>query len=369
MKRFLRSNWEAAAMLIVVAVAFLLLGYSQGNPASPGDSLPLIGIGLGLQQRIKRVAAKVPVTDNGTPTVDMPRNYDYESIYLRLYGGVQVTTNFASVRPEAPIQAFKRLELVLNGQTNVYSKPGTLARVNPFRSQLGFLTPPSGFVVATYQVEAALACDLALIDGLRPKDSNLRSAGLAMFQKKFTFGAAADLFTGAGVGIFTNTLFADVMTSEVKELPDDKGLVTSPIYLTKRSWLQFSPAAANANLKLPLPVGNYMRGVIIRCTNAGDPSDAVLNNIILNSGVDVRYNMTYLDARAQNRLDYEQAVPTGFVVADLMSTGAARSGAHANDAWDLTDPKVTSEASLTLDTNGGAGFLIDVEVIEMIKLG
>jgi hypothetical protein len=278
-----------------------------------------------------------------------------------------VTTNYASVRTEAPIQALKRLELVLNGQTNVYSKPGTLARMNPFRRQIGFLTPPSGFVIATYQVEANLACDLALIDGLRPKDSNLRSAGLALFQKKFTFGATTDLFTGAGAGVF-NLLFVDVLTSEVKEMPDDKGLVTSPLYLSKRTWLQFSPAAANANLKLPLPVGNFMRGCIIRCTNNGDPADTVLNNIILNSGVDVRYNETYLDARAQNRLDYDAAVPTGFVVADLMSTGAAGSGVHANDAWDLTNPQVTSEASLTLDVNGGAGFLLDIEVIEMIKL-
>lgn len=324
---------------------------------------------MGAQLRIKRVVAKVPVTDNGTPTIDMPRNYDYEAVYLRLYGGVQVTTNFASVRPEAPIQAFKRLELVLNGQTNVYSKPGTLARVNPFRRQIGFLTPPSGFVIATYQVEANAACDLALIDGMRPKDSNLRSAGLALFQKKFTFGAAADLFTGAGVGVFTNTLFADVISSEIREIPDADGKISAPLYLSKRTWLQFSPAASNANLKLPLPVGNFMRGVIIRSTNNGDPVDTVLNNIILNSGVDVRYNMSYLDARAQNRLDYDAAVPTGFVVADLMSTGSAGAGVHANDAWDLTNPAVTSEASLTLDVNGGAGFLLDIEVIEMIKLG
>lgn len=323
---------------------------------------------MGLQQRIKRVAAKVPVTDNGTPTVDMPRNYDYEAIYYRLYGGVTVSVNFASVRAEAPAQALKRLELVLNGQTNVFSKPGTLARVNPFRRNMGFLTPPSNFTLATYQVEAGVACDLALIDGIRPKDSNLRSAGLALFQNKFTFGAAADLFTGAGTGVFANTLFVDILTSEIKELPDDKGMITSPIYLTKRSWLQYSPVAANANLKLPLPVGNYMRGVIIRCTNNGEPSDAVLNNVILNSGVDVRYNQTYLDARAQNRLDYDVAVPTGFMVADLMTCGSAGAGVHANDAWDLTNPQVTSEASLTLDVNGGAGFLLDIEVIEMIKL-
>lgn len=349
----------AAALL--VGIAFGLI-----NQPSTGFFAPLIG--LGLQQRIKRVAAKVPVTDNGTPTVDMPRNYDYESVYLRLYGGVTVSVNFASVRAEAPIQALKRLELVLNGQTNVYSKPGTLARVNPFRAQLGARTPPSNFTAATYQVEANAACDLAIIDGLRPKDSNLRSAGLSLFQKKFTFGAAADLFTGAGTGVFANTLFVDVVTSEIKELPDANGQISTPLYLTKRSWLQHSPVSSNANLKIPLPVGNFMRGVIIRCTDAGEPSNGVLNNITLNSGVDVRFNATYLDARAQNNLDYNEAMPTGFVVADLMSCGASRSGVHANDAWDLTDPKVTSEASLTLDVNGGANFLLDIEVIEMIKL-
>jgi hypothetical protein len=364
MKSFLTPRVAIVAILFVFA-ACIGLGLVKLKPEAT-MMVPMIG--LGLQQRIKRVVSKVPVADNGAPTIDMPRNYDYESIYLRLFGGVQVTTNFATVRPEAPIQAFKRLELVLNGQTTVYSKPGTLARVNPMRRQLGFLTPPSGFVIATYQVEANLACDLALIDGMRPKDSNLRSAGLQLFQKKFTFGAAADLFTGAGVGVF-NGLFADVISSEIRELPDDKGMISSPLYLSKRTWLQFSPAAANANLKIPLPVGNFMRGVLIRTTNNGDPVDTVLNNIILNSGVDVRYNLTYLDARAQNRLDYDAALPAGFVVADLMTVGSAGAGVHANDAWDLTNPAVTSEASLTLDTNGGAGFLIDVEVIEMIKLG
>lgn len=354
-------NWRVGAAIAVLALA--LAGVIKPEA---GMFVPFIG--MGLQQRIKRVVAKVPVTDNGTPSIDMPRNYDYEAVYLRLFGGVQVTTNFATVRPEAPIQAFKRLELILNGQTTVYSKPGTLARVNPMRRQLGFLTPPSAAVIATYQVEANAACDLALIDGMRPKDSNLRSAGLSLFQKKFTFGAAADLFTGAGVGLF-NALFADVISSETRELPDDKGMISSPMYLSKRTWLQFSPAASSSALKIPLPVGNFMRGVIIRSTNNGDPVDTVLNNIILNSGVDVRYNLTYLDARAQNRLDYDVAMPAGFVFADLMSVGSAGAGVHANDAWDLTNPATTSEASLTLDVTGGAGFQLDIEVIEMIKLG
>ncbi len=329
---------------------------------------------MGMSKRLKRTISIVPFVENAAPLFDVPRNYDFEAIYARLFGNINVTTLFTTVLSEAPLQLVTRQELTLNGQTQVYSKPWYLAHKNFFRSQLGLILAPSAAAVASYPVEASVVFDNQIIDGIRPKDSNLRSAGLSLFQMKTSMGPTAGAFTGAGVSAPVG-MFIDFNSNEIQEFADAKGLVTSPLFLQKRTWLQYNPASASSALKIVLPVGNYMRGVIFRTTNLGAPSDAVINNVILNSGTDVRLNTPWLDLRRANGLDYESLIvavgsPTvvGFAVADLIESGASRSGVRATEAWDLTDPTVTSEASVTLNVNGGAGFQIDMEVIEYVKL-
>lgn len=320
------------------------------------------------QYRIKRLISKTVVTDNGAITVDVPRGYDIESIYFRLYGSFVITTNFTAVRAENPLQLIKRIELIADGKNTIDSVPFVLqnrAAVKR-RGQLGALTPSAGFVIATNAFAAAAVIDKAMIDGIRPKDSNLRTDGMSLLQLRFTFGSVADCFTGAGVGTLLNA-FCDVYTSEMVEIPNGDEKRTSPLYLIKRAYQDVAFAASNAAFDIILPVGNVMRGVFLRsegAVTAGEPSDAVINNVILRSNTDVRLNLPYLDLREANKQDFDiTTLPTGICFADLMSFGA-QAGVHAADGWDLTG---ASDARVTLDVTGAANTKVSVLTEELIR--
>lgn len=321
------------------------------------------------QYRIKRRIAQVPITENGQISIDVPRGYDIEALYFRLYGTVNVTTNFAGgVRAEAPCQLIKRIELVADGKNTIASVPLTLLnRGNAMRrGQLGPLTPPSAATIAAYSVEAGAVLDMANMDGIRSKDSNLRTNGMSLLQLRFTFGAAADIFKpGAGVGNIAN-MYVDVFSSEMIELPNADGSITSPLYMQKRAYQDITVLASNANQQVILPVGNILRGLVIRAvglTTAGEPDNGIINNIQLASGVDVRFNLPGLDVRALNKVDFQiTTLPDGYYYVDLMSNGSFNT--QASEGWDLTN---ASEAKLILDVVGGANVNLTVETIELIR--
>lgn len=319
------------------------------------------------QYRIKRRIAQVPVTENGVITIDLPRGYDYEALYFRLYGTVNVTTAGTAVRAEAPAQLIKRIEVVADGKNTIASVPFVmLNRANVFRrGQLGTLTPPTAATIAAYSVAASGALDLSNVDGIRSKDANLRTNGMSLLQARFTFGAAVDLFTGTPAGNIAN-MYVDVFSTEMIELPDANGQITQPLYLQKRAYQDIAFSASNANMAIALPVGNVLRGLWIRAegsSTAGEPSDVVINNITLSSGVDVRLNLPYLDLREINKLDYDiTTLPTGIVVADLMTHGGYNT--QASEGWDLTQ---ASEAKLILDVTGAANTKVTVVTHELIR--
>ena len=321
------------------------------------------------QYRIKRRIAQVPIAENGVVTIDLPRGYDYESLAFRIYGNVNVTTAFAgAVRAEAPCQLIKRIELVADGKNTINSVPFVLLnRGNVFRrGQLGSLTPPTSNAIAAYPIEATCALDMGNMDGIRSKDSNLRTNGMSLLQLRFTFGQTSDLFVaGAGAGNISS-MFVDIFSTEMIEQPDATGKMTTPLYLVKRTYQDIAILASNANQQIILPIGNILRGVVIRAEGdvvAGEPSNTIVNNIQLASGIDVRFNMPGLDCRAMNKLDYQvNVLPNGIYVVDMMSEGGYNT--QASEGWDLTH---ASEAKLLVDVVGGANVKLTIETIELIQ--
>lgn len=320
------------------------------------------------QFRINRKVQTVPVVAGGFATIQLPRTYDYESVFLRIAGGVQVTTNFATVRAEAPCQAVPRVEIVADGKNTLYSAPfwhGSLGNYLRALTQQGAraTTPPSNFTVATYQVEAIAVIDFQTVDGVRPKDSNFRSSSLSLFECKLTFGQAADLFTGAGVGVF-NGLNVEAWTQEVVELPDENGQFTSPAFLKKVSTQDQVFLASNPNAQIILPAGNLIRSVMARTeggVTAGEPSTS-LNGMTLKNGVDIRYALSGGQVRAKNNAD-NGLFTSGYYVADVLEKG---SQANLSELWDVTG---NAQPMLEIDITGGAnvrGQFVTTEYIPVL---
>ena len=323
------------------------------------------------QFRIKRLVNQVAVVEGGFATLDLPRGYDIETIGYRLNGTLNITTTETGViRAESPIQIIRRVEVIADGKNTLESVRGDMMNRGVMalrRGQLGSLVPPTALAVAAYPIMASFAIDQSMVDGLRPKDSNLRSSGMQLLQTKFTFGLAQDTFTPvAGASNLSNT-FVNVWTSELVEIPDpNTRQITRPLFLMKRSYQDIAISASNAALDVVLPIGNIMRGVIFRAegfTTGGEPDNSTLVGIILRSLTDVRLNMSYLDLREQNKFDYGiVTLPTGIAIADIMANGQ-EGGVRATEGWDLTR---ASEAKATLNVAAGTASKISLLVIELL---
>ena len=324
------------------------------------------------QFRIFRNIATVPVQAGNFATVDLPRGYDYETLFVRLTGGVQVTTLFAGgVRAEAPCQAISRLEVIADGRNTLHSAPmwfDTLGSYDRRALNNGarYTTPPSAATVATYQVEALASIDFMLIDGVRAKDSNLVTQGYQLFQLRMTFGNPADLFgPGAGVGVFNN-LNAEVFSSELVEIPSADGTRSLPITAKKVSYQEIPVPSSNVNQEVRLPAGNLIKSVLVRTEGqavAGEPSIAMLNTLNVFSGVDVRMRLSGGQVRMKNNQDYGYMFP-GYYVFDAMNNGT-NDGARLTEAWDVTNQ---AEPKIAVDIVGGTNNKMQTVVTEFLAI-
>lgn len=318
------------------------------------------------QYRVLRKVASVPVTAGGFATLDLPRDYDYESIFLRVNGGLQVTALATSVRAESPCQVIARAEVIADGKNNIFSAPFWFACLGSYgRPSIEYnaraVTPPSGVAVATYQVEANGVIDLMTCDSVRPKDSNFRSSGLSLFQLRMTFGQPGDAFVGGTV--VYSSMYVDVFVQQLVEVPGADGALSMPVALKKVSYQELALTSSNANQEIRLPAGNLIRSVFVRTdgsTTAGEPSTAVLNNAQLAAGVDVRFNLQGANIRAKNNADYGSLL-SGYYVLDMCSKGG--SPINLTDLWDVTG---AAEPKLIADVTGGANVKMQAVITEYI---
>lgn len=310
------------------------------------------------QFRIVRKVGTVQVVAGGFATIDLPRDYDYEALFFRLSGTANVTAGATSVRNEAPAQWVPRVEVIADGKNNLCSVPFWALSIGNLDTEYNWtgaagLTPPSGVAIATYAVEARGVFHFATPCLARPKDSAFRSRGLSLFQARMTFGQPGDIFVGGTVS-FSGTPTVDVFAVQLVEEQDAQGnYKTTPIALRKLSYQQIAMPASNANQELRLPSGNLIRAVLLRgdgATTAGEPSNAVFNNIILQNGVDVRFNLAAANVRALNAACVGQ-VNTGYYLADIMGARGGFGNLLLSDLWDLTGP---NEPKAVMDITGGA---------------
>lgn len=323
------------------------------------------------QYRIRRKIATIPF-QAGTPvTYDLPRDYDYEAIGVRITGSVQVTTGATSVRAEAPCQLVNRVEVIADGKNTLVNAPfWFLSLANYPRALLQngarVTTPPTAASNATYPVEAYGVIDFMTVDGVHPKDSNFRPSGLSLFQIRLTFGQALDIFVpGAGVAVPVAGLAVEVFGIQVVEQPDANGNYSSPIALKKVSFQNINVPANNSGQEIRLPAGNFIKSVVFRGEGgtAGEPSIGVINNLILQNGIDVRFNLTGPQTRNLNNGDYGYMVP-GYYVTDFLTKG--RADANLSELWDVSNP---AEPKAIVDVTGAAINYVSAGITEYIMAG
>lgn len=297
---------------------------------------------MGQQRRFNRKWATRNYVSNGTEIIDLPIGLDLESVLLYLSGTITLSTGATACLTEGIAKLLKRVELMIDGRT-VASLPGTMLTHGNIDREGGLIKVNPGITVAAHDCEVVGFLDLSLLPGVRYKDCSLRTMGARQLQLRITWGALSDVYTGAFVSS-GNTLQLGVTVRECREEPGSK----LPEVLHHHKFFEKSYAASTVD-RIPLDPNVLYRGLLIRCETVGDLSAAVLNNVKVQVGTDVLFDVPKAEIIDMNTQDYGFALPVGYYFIDFAPSprGLVR-------MLDFLDLYGHADAFLILDVVGAA---------------
>lgn len=296
--------------------------------------------------RYNKVFDTRPFVSNGMVTIDLPRGLDTESLHFYMFGDITNTVAWTGVRTEGLAKLIQKLEVLRNGETIAtitgsmlmhgnFVRNGGIIKINPL--------PALGLQAA---VECVGFLDFANIGGIRQKDTNLRTDNVLTYQARVTFGAATDLFVGAGASTFNLSLTTSLRSS--LEQPDEFGHQEHPEFLKLHRFIE-RPYLANVVDRIPLDPNMLHKALVLRAESLGELSAAVIKNIRVEIGSDVIFDLPAAVAVDENVHDNGWVMPTGYYVVDFAP--AANGLSKISDYLNLTG---RSDAFLVLDVVGGA---------------
>lgn len=342
---------------------------------------------------LEREIGSIAFASNQTRTLNLPRNYAYDSIQLMLIAKMSrsaTTADGGEAKDCAPAQLVKNITIRANGRDVIKSiDMETLHRAN----QLRWGTRPhiyaeawSGYADKTdEELKVCAQIDFAMWRAIRPIDTLLDSAGLATLEMIITWGAGLDTmndaYPGAGgssesVTVTEATLYVSAI-ERVGVPPNTRFMVNKEFMIRKEV------TAASNKFQIDLPVGNMYRSILIKTHSDGDQVDTILpfgltnqNTITLQAGTEVFKHRIAGCLQADNRLHaglevaerigsasalnhrLQELVLEGYYLLEFVSDGR------------LTESLDTSKLSslkLVLDVaNPGTVDFIDVYPVELI---
>lgn len=272
---------------------------------------------------LEREIGSITFAANQTRTLQLPRNYAYRKLHLKLVADLTRTASAAGApKDSCPAQLVRSIMIRANGRDVIKNFDfETLHRANQFRHscrpRISWMDS-DGAPVETWEGFAAAAAgdtfvihaviDFEMWRAIRPIDSLLDSAGLATLDLIVTFGAGNDVMNDAfngGVGVVTvNSATLYVASTESVGVPPNTVFMTNKEY-TIRSQV----TAASARHQIQLPVSNLYRSFLIKTHSDGDQVDTILNNITIKAGTEVfKYRIASF-LQMDNRLEFATESP------------------------------------------------------------
>lgn len=222
-----------------------------------------------------------------------------------------------------------------------------------------------GVAIATNTFSVATSLELSSFRTVRPKDTALRENNYESLQLAFRFaGDFTGVFTGGGFVVSASSLNLVVRAKETVELPDEKGVYSSPIARPQMVSNDIIVAGASNKVQYKLTPGQGLRSIVLKVTTNATPpvlSSTLLSRVRVNVGKVNRIDLAGTTILGEMSMEYPAAPPTGYYFLDF----ADRLGAddHLNDVLDL-DPAQTmgADSMIEFDTSGAC-------IISVMQLG
>lgn len=303
--------------------------------------------------RLNRKWRDIVFVQNGTDTVDLPIGLDLEGLHLYFFGSINVTTAYTGIKSEGLSALIRRIDILADGQT-IASIPGTvLVQGNFMRGYTAIKVNP-GIAIGNYLTPEVVGfIDFAHVDGVRPKDSNLRTAGMRSLQMRVVWGALTDMYIGAGVAVPSLTM--SVAVRETASGVDELGGNIAPPFRRLHRFSERTYPVSTQD-RIPLDSGMLYRAIVLRSELNGDLSQAVITNVKVMVGSEVIMDIPAPMLFDANCNDNGVALAAGYYVVDFAPSLNQQS--KLSECLDLTG---RNDAFLVLDVVGGATAKVQIE--------
>ena len=256
---------------------------------------------------LEREIGSIDYVANQTRTLQLPRNYAYRALSLKLEAQLDVDATGSAGTPKdsCPAQLVQNIQIRANGRDVIKNYDlETLHRLTQMRYKTRPRVDglPAGFATQTdMEVDVHAMVDFAMWDAIRPIDTLLDSSGLSTLELIVTFGAANDVMTDAYDGVVS----VDSATLYVAAI-ESVGVPAGTKFMVNKEYsLRSQVNAASDRHQIHLPVSNLYRSFVLKTHSDGCNVNTILNNIQLISGTEVFKNRYAGFLQMDNRVSYQ----------------------------------------------------------------
>jgi len=301
-------------------------------------------------------AGSVPFSDNGVVTLDIPRGFLARNLLCRLAGNQVVgVANYTTIAAEAPYTLIQRVEVIADGRDTIKSLTGAQLFALTCAYYGGvppFVAPVVG--VGTNAFSAFFVIPFASPLARSPIDTLLDTRRYEQIQLRVTWGVgtgAAGVDTDYGDAAPTTTTATTNCALEV--VIDQTAEPSKQLFsIFRQSFQEQVLTASSTDFDFTIPVGNTLRGVLIR-TTTGDrltgaglvPVNTIITDLSLIAdsahfpvnrvGGLLQRDWGAVDYRVGNPAGTTNALPPGYYLIDFAEDGMLTAAIQTADIASL----------------------------------
>lgn len=306
---------------------------------------------------IERSLGDIAYLDGQKAYLELPKDYWYRTLYCYLSGTVTIGTAAATaLRLESPLSLIKTIDLVLNGKDVIKSLPlNAYYHWTKVRHRTAPTFTAPGLTVAAQAFAAGFAIDLGLADGMSKVDTMLKAKGASTLQLGVDWQTST---LGLVVPDVTTTL--TMSNTKLSVVSNEAFNVDNKIvFPINREYSLNMPISATGIYQLKLPTGNMFWALLIKATDNGALSDAVINKITVKSGTEVfRYYSSSKALKETLKIDKSiETLSTGYYLVHFTRDGLMS---------EALDARLMSELVIEFDATYGTNSTIEVYPQEIV---